>query len=227
MTASLWFTVDGREQTLPLRGAELVIGRDPSCGLPVASRAVSKRHCRLVLDGAWWIEDLESDNGTFVDGQPVTARRRLNGGDVIRLGPEHRPLFTATFRDAAERPAPRAPAGAAAPAAPPTWSAAGELAAARDTILALETRLARAEADVAALERELRRERAEGARLEELIDRRNETIAQHEREQERLRERLALAEEGARRLERERDRAQERADEAARERDELARRDRG
>ncbi len=79
-------------------GAELVrtvlvpgeydIGRDPDCGLCVQADLVSRRHARLTInfDHAL-IEDLGSDSGTFVNGQPVTEATRLWPGQKIQLGP--------------------------------------------------------------------------------------------------------------------------------------------
>jgi pSer/pThr/pTyr-binding forkhead associated (FHA) protein len=44
---------------------------------------VSKRHCRILLDGdRVWVEDLGSVNGICVNGQPVT-RAALHDGDVL------------------------------------------------------------------------------------------------------------------------------------------------
>ena len=37
-------------------------------------------------DGRWWIEDLGSRNGTFVDDERLTSPRELNVGDIVRIG---------------------------------------------------------------------------------------------------------------------------------------------
>ena len=62
------------------RGAENAIRLD-------ADTTVSSRHATIDsrTDGLW-VEDAGSTNGTFVNGAPVTTRRLLQPGDVIRIG---------------------------------------------------------------------------------------------------------------------------------------------
>lgn len=65
---------------------DLVIGRGPTCDVVLADRSVSREHARLFFrDGTWIVQDLDSTNGTFVNGQPV-GRSQLAPGDHIRLG---------------------------------------------------------------------------------------------------------------------------------------------
>jgi len=65
---------------------ELVIGRDPNCDLVLADDTVSRTHALLTFrDGAWIIRDLESTNGTRLNGQYV-GRCRLAPGDQLALG---------------------------------------------------------------------------------------------------------------------------------------------
>ncbi|HSD21342.1 MAG TPA: GGDEF domain-containing protein [Anaeromyxobacter sp.] len=66
---------------------EVVLGRDPGCVLRLPAEDVSRRHARVApLDGGHLVEDLGSTNGTFVNGETITARR-LASGDRIRVGP--------------------------------------------------------------------------------------------------------------------------------------------
>jgi hypothetical protein len=63
------------------------IGRSPENGLVLDDSTVSTFHARLQPEGGhWFIEDLASRNGTFVNGRRVDGRRRLNAGDEIKLG---------------------------------------------------------------------------------------------------------------------------------------------
>ena len=63
-----------------------LIGRDPESVLHLADLRVSWHHARLARDGRnWRLEDLNSSNGTFVNGRRIT-RRNLHEGDVIRIG---------------------------------------------------------------------------------------------------------------------------------------------
>ena len=71
---------------------DAVVGRDPSTTIPLSGEGaavVSSRHARLVLeDGQWWVDDLGSRNGTFLNGRRLNAgaRQRLNVGDEIGFG---------------------------------------------------------------------------------------------------------------------------------------------
>ena len=82
---------DSRRQEIPLTAAETVIGRasnrEQACNLPLEDQIVSRRHARITRDanGAWWIEDLQSKNGTFVNDELV-KRTRLATGDRIGIG---------------------------------------------------------------------------------------------------------------------------------------------
>lgn len=71
--------------SLPLDG-EAVLGREAGCALRLPADDVSRRHARIApADGGHVVEDLGSTNGTFVNGEAVTARR-LASGDRIRVG---------------------------------------------------------------------------------------------------------------------------------------------
>ena len=73
-------------QTILLTDNEMVVGRDSSAGLCFADLSVSRYHCRIRQEaGHFQIEDLESLNGTFVNGIPVSVRF-LEHGDQIRIG---------------------------------------------------------------------------------------------------------------------------------------------
>jgi pSer/pThr/pTyr-binding forkhead associated (FHA) protein len=65
---------------------ELVIGRAAVCDIVLEDRTVSRRHARLACrDGTWIVHDLDSTNGTFVNGATV-GRCQLRPGDRLCLG---------------------------------------------------------------------------------------------------------------------------------------------
>ncbi|MBL7163645.1 MAG: FHA domain-containing protein [Anaerolineales bacterium] len=67
--------------------AEITIGRDPNCECAIDSKTVSTHHARLSYDrGQWWVEDLESTNGTLLNQEPVTSPTVLAPGDQLRCG---------------------------------------------------------------------------------------------------------------------------------------------
>ncbi len=65
----------------------VVIGRSPSCDLPVPSSRVSRRHAWVHRDGSRYaVSDLGSTNGTYVNQQLVIGARVLAPGDKIGVG---------------------------------------------------------------------------------------------------------------------------------------------
>lgn len=66
---------------------ELRIGRDPTCEIQLEDETVSNQHARLWFrNKQWWIEDLMSTNGTFLNDEKVETPTILISGDEIRLG---------------------------------------------------------------------------------------------------------------------------------------------
>lgn len=66
---------------------EVVIGRDPACDLLLVDPTVSGQHARLSYRMAqWWVEDLQSTNGTFLNQQAVAQPVVLTDGDLLRFG---------------------------------------------------------------------------------------------------------------------------------------------
>jgi pSer/pThr/pTyr-binding forkhead associated (FHA) protein len=73
-------------KVLPVSGPSTVIGRASDCQIVLKSAEVSKRHCRILIqDGNVEVEDLESVNGTLVNGKPIRRIRLLNG-DTLEIG---------------------------------------------------------------------------------------------------------------------------------------------
>lgn len=75
----------GKRFELPVNEPQL-LGRS-SEALPLDDQAVSRRHAELTPDrGEWYLRDLDSQNGTLVNGKPITGRVRLRTGDTITVG---------------------------------------------------------------------------------------------------------------------------------------------
>jgi len=77
-----------RTRTLHLRREQGVVGRERGCDLRIASSEVSRRHCILrISNGYVTVEDLQSSNGTQLNGEPVQGRQVVRPGDRLRIGP--------------------------------------------------------------------------------------------------------------------------------------------
>lgn len=75
----------GKRFELPANEPQL-LGRS-SEALPLGDPSVSRRHAELTPDeGEWWVRDLDSQNGTLVNGRKVKERVRLRTGDTITVG---------------------------------------------------------------------------------------------------------------------------------------------
>ena len=67
--------------------ASMVVGRAPECELLLADTYVSQQHARIFgKNGSWYVEDLGSTNGTFVNEQKLAAPAMVQPGDRVRVG---------------------------------------------------------------------------------------------------------------------------------------------
>ncbi len=63
------------------------VGRGERCTIKLDDTYVSQMHARLFgRDGAWFVEDLGSTNGTFLNERKVSAPVQVRAGDVVRVG---------------------------------------------------------------------------------------------------------------------------------------------
>jgi Nif-specific regulatory protein len=76
-----------KDSTIPLPDGEATLGRDPTNAVAVPDASVSRKHCliRRDEDGRFQIKDLDSRNGTLVNGLPV-KEQWLRHGDQITTG---------------------------------------------------------------------------------------------------------------------------------------------
>lgn len=115
-------------QVFPMKPGKFVLGRGPTCEIKINSNSVSKEHASILVteDGKVIVTDLNSRNGTFVNGVKV-QNQRISHGDKISVHevivdlvqiPDH--ANVATFQGAR----PRGPSqGAMQPSAPmPAWA---------------------------------------------------------------------------------------------------------
>ena len=109
-------------QFYELAAAQTVLGRHSDCGIVLANQTISRQHAQILRgpDG-YYVEDLQSLNGTFVNGARVEGRVRLNDGDRIQIhdvllgfselngdrSSESRTWADVLETDASEEPSPR------------------------------------------------------------------------------------------------------------------------
>ena len=78
---------DPRAETLNFDQNEIIIGRDESCDIRLPDQATSGKHARLVYRNMhWWIEDLMSTNGTYLNDERIESPAILINGDELRIG---------------------------------------------------------------------------------------------------------------------------------------------
>jgi two-component system cell cycle response regulator len=74
-------------QVLKLDGPKFGLGRHPDNQACIDDDGISRFHARISVDGEkYWVEDLGSSNGTYINGRRVTSCE-LNNGDTLNLGP--------------------------------------------------------------------------------------------------------------------------------------------
>lgn len=73
-------------EVFDLVATESVMGRYPFCDIVLASHTISRQHARIVrVDDSFYVEDMNSLNGTFLNGDRVRGRMLLKDQDRIRL----------------------------------------------------------------------------------------------------------------------------------------------
>lgn len=79
---------DGKQVDQAFVGPQTTIGRHERCDLCLVDSMVSRNHCLILNEGKRFvIKDLDSRNGTWINGRRIKNRRHVRGGDVIQVGP--------------------------------------------------------------------------------------------------------------------------------------------
>lgn len=78
---------DTIETLYELSLAQIIIGREPGCDLSINNETVSAHHARINFNqNKWWLEDLQSTNGTFVNDERISTPVVILNGDEVRCG---------------------------------------------------------------------------------------------------------------------------------------------
>ena len=76
------------QREIPIK-PDMVLGRQGECDLQLTEGHASRRHAKFFLaEDAVWLEDLNSANGTFVNGAKITGKVKLASGDRLRFDVE-------------------------------------------------------------------------------------------------------------------------------------------
>ncbi len=111
----------GERRELKVTGP-VTIGRSPTATLQIDANTLSREHTQVFLQGGrLFVRDLESKNGTYLNGDLIRGAEPLKHGDRIRIGPA---VVVTVVMEAGDAPAPAAAASRPAPAAAPPPSPA-------------------------------------------------------------------------------------------------------
>jgi pSer/pThr/pTyr-binding forkhead associated (FHA) protein len=88
MDARIWLSGEGGEpRSVALAGERTVVGRDPEADVHLDDAAVSWHHLEIERrSGVLMASDLDSRNGTALNGDPLERPRRLRDGDTLIVG---------------------------------------------------------------------------------------------------------------------------------------------
>jgi len=112
MDARLWISSGGEApRSVALSGERTVVGRSPEADVPLEDEAVSWNHLEIERRGeVLMATDLDSSNGTALNGEPLQRPRRLRNGDTLIVGAHRLELATG----------PATPVGATIPSSAPS-----------------------------------------------------------------------------------------------------------
>lgn len=76
----------GSGRVCELKKPESILGRHPDCDVAIRAAAASRYHARIVfLENGYFLEDLQSRNGTFLNEEEIRGLRKIQEGDRIRV----------------------------------------------------------------------------------------------------------------------------------------------
>ncbi|HZU86013.1 MAG TPA: FHA domain-containing protein [Anaerolineaceae bacterium] len=84
---TLYLSEEGEDLKRIFESQEIVIGRDLTCDYPIGDETVSARHAILRYHhNQWWVEDLQSTNGAFLNDERIITPTVIISGDQLRCG---------------------------------------------------------------------------------------------------------------------------------------------
>lgn len=88
LTCQLVYTYDNKSTVIPMKGIHFTVGRLPSNNLSIDLPFISKTHLKIEFNenGAFYVTDLNSTNGTLLNNIRINTAEKLNNGDIISIG---------------------------------------------------------------------------------------------------------------------------------------------
>jgi pSer/pThr/pTyr-binding forkhead associated (FHA) protein len=88
MDARIWLSgAEGEPRSVPIAAERTVVGRDPDADIHIEDEAVSWNHLEIESrGGVLMATDLDSRNGSALNGEPLDRPRRLRDGDTLLIG---------------------------------------------------------------------------------------------------------------------------------------------
>ncbi|MCB1042277.1 MAG: diguanylate cyclase [Acidobacteria bacterium] len=103
--AKLYWVAGGKEQSCALDESDVTMGRNETNQLILSGSSISREHARVFRkSGAFFLEDLGSSCGTFINGVRMQPNRsyELKSGDLLRIGKQQMQFLESDRRDAPE-----------------------------------------------------------------------------------------------------------------------------
>jgi pSer/pThr/pTyr-binding forkhead associated (FHA) protein len=81
------FKENPEQEAFVIKQTDVLLGRDPNCKIHIPDETISAQHARLYLiDQNWWINDLNSTNGTFLNDERIDQPCILADNDMLQVG---------------------------------------------------------------------------------------------------------------------------------------------
>ena len=75
------------QEAFLIQQSDVLLGRDPNCKIHIPDETISAQHARIYLiDHNWWIHDMNSTNGTFLNDEKIEQPCILADNDMIQVG---------------------------------------------------------------------------------------------------------------------------------------------
>lgn len=88
---------DAEQKQVPIAKDEFILGRGDDCDVVLPFREVSRHHVKIYREGeAYYLQDLDSKNGTWLNDKQITGTHRLNDNDRIELAKTAKLIFLGT-----------------------------------------------------------------------------------------------------------------------------------